>query len=88
MKELVYIISEEMKKAFEKAGYDRENGMVKLSDRPDLCEFQCNGAMALARSAHKAPIMIAEEIAALCADSDIFESVNAVKPGFLNINVK
>ncbi len=87
MKELVDIISEEMKKAFKEAGYDENAGFVKLSDRPDLCEFQCNGAMSLAKSAHKAPIMIAEEIAAKLEGNKTFSKVEAVRPGFLNLDV-
>ena len=63
MEKLLDLISEEMKKAFEEAGYDRELGRVTLSNRPDLCEFQCNGAMAGAKKYHKAPLMIAQEVA-------------------------
>ncbi len=77
-----------MEDAFEQAGYDRKHGKVTLSNRPDLCEYQCNGAMALAKQYHKAPIMIAGEVAALLQDSEIFESVDALAPGFLNIKVK
>ena len=81
-------ISEEMAKAFEAAGYDRELGKVTVSNRPDLCEYQCNGAMAGAKRYHKAPIMIATDVAANLADSAIFSSVEAVKPGFLNLTIK
>lgn len=49
MKKFLDLISEEMKDAFETAGYDRELGKVTLSNRPDLCEYQCNGAMAGAK---------------------------------------
>ncbi len=88
MKKILNIISSHMEDAFEQAGYDRKHGKVTLSNRPDLCEYQCNGAMALAKQYHKAPIIIAGEIAALLKDSEIFESVDAVAPGFLNIKVK
>ena len=88
MEKLLSLITKEMETAFEKAGYPKERGAVTLSNRPDLCEFQCNGAMALAKEAHKAPIMIANDIAAQCEGSDVFEKVEAVNPGFLNINVK
>ena len=60
MKEFLEIVSEEMKQAFEKAGYPAEYGKVNVSNRPDLCELQCNGAMALAKQFKKAPIMIAK----------------------------
>ena len=81
-------ISEEMAKAFEAAGYERELGKVTVSNRPDLCEYQCNGAMAGAKRYHKAPIMIASDVAAKLADSAVFSSVEAVKPGFLNLRIK
>ena len=58
MKEFLEIVSEEMKQAFEKAGYPAEYGKVNVSNRPDLCELQCNGAMALAKQFKKAPIMM------------------------------
>ncbi len=87
MKKFLDLISQEMKDAFEKAGYDRELGKVTVSNRPDLCEYQCNGAMAGAKLYHKAPIMIAGDVAAQCADSKVFASVEAVNPGFLNIRL-
>lgn len=88
MKRFLDLISEEMKKAFEAAGYDRELGKVTLSNRPDLCEYQCNGAMAGAKLYKKAPIMIAQEVAKNCAESKVFSEVSAVAPGFLNLKVK
>ena len=59
-----------------------------LSNRPDLCEYQCNGAMAGAKKYHKAPIMIANDVAEKLADSAVFSEVSAVAPGFLNLKVK
>ncbi|MBO5472717.1 MAG: arginine--tRNA ligase [Lachnospiraceae bacterium] len=88
MKKFLDIISEEMKKAFEAAGYDPELGKVTLSNRPDLCEFQCNGAMAGAKQYHKAPIMIANEVADKLQDSTVFSEVTAAPPGFLNLKVR
>lgn len=88
MKKILDLISEEMKKAFEEAGYDRELGKVTLSNRPDLCEYQCNGAMAGAKAYKKAPIMIANEVTEKLKDSGIFSEVTAVMPGFLNLKVK
>lgn len=87
MQKFLDLISEEVKSAFEAAGYDRELGKVTLSNRPDLCEYQCNGAMAGAKSYKCAPIMIANAVAEKLADSKVFSAVNAVMPGFLNINV-
>lgn len=81
------LISEEMKKAFEAAGYQADLGKVTASNRPDLCEYQCNGAMAGAKQYHKAPIMIAEEVAGKLNGSSVFSEVSAVAPGFLNLKV-
>lgn len=88
MKKILDLITEEMQAAFEAAGYAKELGRVTLSNRPDLCEYQCNGAMAGAKQYHKAPIMIANEVAAHCADSRVFSQVTAVAPGFLNCIVR
>lgn len=88
MKKFLDLISEEMKDAFEAAGYDREFGKVTPSNRPDLCEYQCNGAMAGAKLYRKAPIMIAGDVAQKLGDSKVFASVEAVNPGFLNLKVK
>lgn len=87
MKKILEMISEEMKNAFEAAGYDRELGKVTASNRPDLCEFQCNGAMAGAKLYKKAPIMIANDVAAKLTESTVFSSVEAVAPGFLNLKL-
>ncbi|MBO6015850.1 MAG: arginine--tRNA ligase, partial [Lachnospiraceae bacterium] len=88
MKKILDLISEEMQQAFEKAGYEKEAGKVTLSNRPDLCEYQCNGAMALAKKYKKAPIAIANDVAAMLQESVVFEDVSAVAPGFLNCTVK
>ena len=87
MKKILDLISEEMQQAFEAAGYDSALGKVTLSNRPDLCEYQCNGAMAGAKLYKKAPIMIANDVAAKLADSKIVENVTAVNPGFLNMDL-
>ena len=87
MKKILDIISEEIGKAFENAGYEKTLGKVTLSNRPDLCEYQCNGAMAGAKLYKKAPIMIAQDVAAQLKDSTIIENVEAVNPGFLNMDL-
>ncbi len=87
MKKILEVISEEMKKAFRAAGYDGELGKVTASNRPDLCEYQCNGAMAGAKRYKKAPIMIAQEVAKALGGSGVFEEVDAVPPGFLNLKI-
>ena len=87
MKKILDLITDEVTKAFTDCGYDAKYGKVTLSNRPDLCEYQCNGAMAAAKEYKKAPIMIAEEVVAQLKDNTMFESVEAVKPGFLNLKL-
>lgn len=88
MEKFLDLVSEEMKAAFKAAGYDRELGKVTLSNRPDLCEYQCNGAMAGAKLYKKAPLMIAQEVVEKCGGSQVFLEVSAVAPGFLNLKLK
>ena len=85
MKKILDIISEGVQIAFEEAGYEKQLGKVTYSNRPDLCEFQCNGAMAGAKQYKKAPIMIANEVAEKLNNNPIFSKIEAVAPGFLNL---
>lgn len=87
MKKMIDFIAEELKEAFEKAGYDGSYSRVTLSNRPDLCEYQCNGAMAGAKAYKKAPIMIANDVVAHLADSKYVSDVQAVNPGFINLKI-
>lgn len=87
MRKILDLITDEIVKAFEAAGLDAKYAKVTVSNRPDLCEYQCNGAMAAAKEYKKAPIMIAEEVVAQLKDNAMFESVEAVKPGFLNLKL-
>ena len=87
MKTIIELISNEVMTAFEEAGYDENMGKVTLSNRPDLCEYQCNGAMAGAKVYHKAPIMIAKDVVEKLADSKVLEMAEAVNPGFINLKV-
>ncbi len=80
-------LEEVLKAAFASCGYDASLGTVVISNRPDLCEYQCNGAMAGAKKYHKAPFVIADEVAAACAGNPVFEKIESVKPGFINITV-
>ena len=88
MKKLMEQMAEELSAAFEKAGYDPSYGKVTVSNRPDLCEFQCNGAMAGAKAYKKAPFMIADDVVAYLKDSQVFSMAEVVKPGFINLKVK
>lgn len=87
MKKLMELMAEELASAFEKAGYNPEYGKVTVSNRPDLCEFQCNGAMAGAKAYKKAPFMIADDVVGNLADSKVFSMKEMVKPGFINLKV-
>ena len=82
------LITKEMEQAFTAAGYDAKFAKVTVSNRPDLCEYQCNGAMAAAKTYKKAPIMIANDIVANLQDSECFAQVDAVNPGFINLKLK
>ncbi|MCD8156842.1 MAG: arginine--tRNA ligase [Clostridiales bacterium] len=87
MEKLLDLISAEVTKAFVTAGYDEKYGKVTLSNRPDLCEFQCNGAMTAAKTYKKAPFMIADAVAEALTGNEMFSSVEYVKPGFLNLKL-
>lgn len=73
--------------AFKCAGYDASYGHVNVSNRPDLCEYQCNGAMALAKKEHRKPIDIANEVAAILSRNEAFSKAEACMPGFINISL-
>lgn len=88
MKKFLDLISEEMGSAFERAGFDATLGKVSLSNRPDLCEYQCNGAMAGAKVYKKAPIMIANAVAEELKESAVFSQVEVAPPGFLNCKLQ
>ncbi len=86
MKKILDIISEKMQAAFSAAGYDPTYGRVTVSNRPDLCQFQCNGAMAAAKIQRCAPIQIANAVAEKLDSAD-FSKIDAVMPGFINLNL-
>lgn len=87
MEQILDLIGTYVAEAFETAGYDRALGKVTVSNRPDLCEYQCNGAMAGAKRYHKAPLQIAQEVAGILDGCDALQSAEAVKPGFLNLKL-
>ena len=87
MKFLIDQISAQLSAAFERAGYDAAYGRSALSNRPDLCEYQCNGALAAAKKYHKAPIQIANDVLAALGENGMFSAAEAVMPGFLNLKV-
>ena len=87
MKKILDLITEETEQAFTECGYDKKYAKVTLSNRPDLCEYQCNGALAAAKEYKKAPFLIADEIAAKLSDHAMFAAAESVKPGFINFKI-
>ena len=88
MEKILNLISAQVSAAFEAAGYDPAYGKVTASNRPDLCQFQCNGALPAAKAYHKAPIQIANDVAAVLRQSAVFSDVQAAMPGFLNLKLE
>ena len=87
MKKIIDVLKEKVTEGFGKAGYDEKYGFITVSNRPDLCQYQCNGAMAAAKEYKKAPIMIANDVVAQLEKDSVFEKIEAVNPGFINISV-
>ena len=86
MEKILDIITGKMQAAFQAAGYDASFGRVTVSNRPDLCEYQCNGALAAAKQYKCAPIKIANEVVAQLDAAD-YDLVEAVMPGFINLKL-
>ena len=87
MKIFIEKINDVVKNAFEELGYERETGRVNVSNRPDLCQYQCNGALANAKKHKKAPMIIAQEVVEKLNDNKMFSKLEAVAPGFINMNI-
>ncbi len=87
MKKVLDLITSELEVAFEQGGYEKQFAKVTISNRPDLCEFQCNGAMAAAKAYKKAPIMIANDVVSQLQNSSCISKIEAVNPGFINISI-
>ncbi|HAQ42164.1 MAG TPA: arginine--tRNA ligase [Clostridiales bacterium] len=88
MEKLIETLNGILSDAFEKCGYERYFGGVTISDRPDLCQYQCNGALAAAKKYGKAPLKIAGEVIEILKDNFWFENISAARPGFINLNIK
>ena len=86
MEKILDIITSKMQQAFADAGYDASFGRVTVSNRPDLCEYQCNGALAAAKQYKCAPIQIAKAVAEKL-DAGDFSMIDAVMPGFINLKL-
>ena len=86
MEKILDIITAKMQRAFAEAGYDASFGRVTVSNRPDLCEYQCNGALAAAKQYKCAPIQIAKAVVEKLDAAD-YSLVEAVMPGFINLKL-
>ncbi|MDO4938647.1 MAG: arginine--tRNA ligase [Lachnospiraceae bacterium] len=87
MKKMTELIESKLQEAFREAGLDESYGRVGLSNRPDLCEYQCNGCLSAAKVLHRNPLEMAGQVASVLKNSSDFESVEAVAPGFINIKL-
>ncbi|MBR1423164.1 MAG: arginine--tRNA ligase [Ruminococcus sp.] len=87
MKSLTSLLTKKVEEAFEKCGYSKELASVTVSDRPDLCQFQCNGALGGAKLYHKAPRMIAEDVVKVLSDDKELAKVEIAGAGFINIDI-
>lgn len=88
MENLITQLSTLVEQKFESLGYDKEYGNVNVSNRPDLCQYQCNGGLRAAKVYKKAPLVIANEVVEALKEEEIFESVVAIAPGFINLTLK
>src|SRR3954466_12515299 len=87
MSSLSTLLSETVGRAFAAEGLDSSFGKVTVSNRPDLAQFQCNGAMAAAKSAKQPPRAIAEKVAERLKANPAFREVTLAGPGFINLNL-
>lgn len=87
MEKVIEVLEKSLKGAFAAGGYDGKYARVTISNRPDLCEYQCNGAMAAAKEYKKAPAIIAGDVVEKLQEEKIFEEITVVNPGFINIKI-
>ncbi len=87
MKEILDLISGQVAAAFVSCGYDASYGKTGISNRPDLCDYQCNGAMAAKKKYQKEPVQIANEVAERLSGNPLFKKAEAVRPGFINLSI-
>ncbi|MEM7618122.1 MAG: arginine--tRNA ligase [Pseudomonadota bacterium] len=87
MTSLTHKLSDIVGQVFENLELPRELGEVRISDRPDLAQFQCNGAMAAAKIAKTNPREIAGKIVEELSQNELFEKIDIAGPGFINLNI-
>jgi len=87
MKDLISTLGEAVSAAFAASGLPAEHGRVSASDRPDLADFQCNGALAAAKPARRNPRDIAAQVVERLIGDPRLASVEIAGPGFINLRV-
>ena len=87
MESILEVLTKKFEAVFEKVSYDKSYATVGVSNRPDLCEFQCNGAMSLAKLYKKKPLDIALEVVEKLKEDKVFSKLEAVPPGFINMSL-
>ena len=87
MESILEVLTKKFEAVFEKVSYDKSYATVGVSNRPDLCEFQCNGAMSLAKLYKKKPLDIALEVVEKLKEDKAFSKLEAVPPGFINMSL-
>ena len=88
MKSLRDRLTDIVAEAFSENGFDPEYGQVTVSNRSDLCQFQCNGALAAARQYRTNPRRIAQQVVHMLAQSEAFAQAALAGPGFINLTVR
>ncbi len=84
---LINQIKEKVASAFTACGFDATNTLVRLSDRPDIGDYQANGALPLAKTLKQNPRAIAEQIAEKLRTDTFFEKISVDGPGFINMRI-
>lgn len=87
MESILEVLTKKFEAVFEKVSYDKSYATVGVSNRADLCEFQCNGAMSLAKLYKKKPLDIALEVVEKLKEDKAFSKLEAVPPGFINMSL-
>lgn len=87
MKSLINCLEDKVQEAFEACGYEKEYGALTYSNRPELCQFQCNGALVAAQAYRKAPFDIGKEVISVLEKESCFKQAECVMPGFINLSV-
>lgn len=84
-------ISNILKLIINDLGYQIDEVTISKSNRPDLCEYQCNDIFKLAKQAQKNPVELGEEIVNKINSyedfNNYFKEVTFARPGFINIKI-